>query len=86
VTKSIERNQRVRKETDALLQVLKDFVEAGKERLCGDVKREATSDEVNQLGGGKYERLKRLVTDLSLENLALKRSQSFSTVQCHHRT
>jgi hypothetical protein len=61
-------------------------VQAGKGRLCGDVKREATSDEVNQLEGGKYERLEQLVTDLSLENLTLKRSQSLSTVQCHHRT
>jgi hypothetical protein len=65
---------------------LKDFVEAGKGRRCGDVKREVTSDEVNQLGGEKYERLKQLVTELSLENLTLKRSQTFSTVQCHHRT
>jgi len=53
---------------------LKDFMEAGKGRLRGDARREATSDEVTQLRG-ENERLKQLVADLSLENLALKKSQ-----------
>ncbi len=53
---------------------LKDFMEAGKGRLRGDAKREATSDEVHQLRG-ENERLKQLVADLSLENLTLKKSQ-----------
>jgi len=53
---------------------LKDFLEAGKGRLRGDAKREATSEEVTQLRG-ENERLKLLVADLSLENLTLKKSQ-----------
>jgi transposase len=53
---------------------LKDFMEAGKGRLRGDARREATSDEVTQLRG-ENERLKQLVADLSLENLTLKKSQ-----------
>jgi transposase len=53
---------------------LKDFMEAGKGRLRGDVRREATSEEVTQLRG-ENERLKLLVADLSLENLTLKKSQ-----------
>ena len=53
---------------------LKDFLEAGKGRLRGDAKREATSDEVNQLRG-ENERLEQLVADLSLANLTLKKSQ-----------
>ena len=53
---------------------LKDFMEAGKGRLRGDARREATSDEVTHLRG-ENERLKLLVADLSLENLTLKKSQ-----------
>jgi transposase len=53
---------------------LKDFMEAGKGRLRGDARREASSDEVTHLRG-ENERLKQLVADLSLENLALKKSQ-----------
>jgi transposase len=53
---------------------LKDFLEAGKGRLRGDAKREATSDDVQQLRQ-ENERLKLLVADLSLENLTLKKSQ-----------
>lgn len=53
---------------------LKDFMEAGKGRLRGDARREATSDEVTHLRG-ENERLKQLVADLSLENLTLKKSQ-----------
>lgn len=53
---------------------LKDFMEAGKGRLRGDARREATSNEVQGLRQ-ENERLKLLVADLSLENLALKKSQ-----------
>ena len=53
---------------------LKDFMEAGKGRLRGDAKREATSNEVQDLRQ-ENERLKLLVADLSLENLTLKKSQ-----------
>jgi len=48
--------------------------EAGKGRLRGDAKREATSNDVHDLRQ-ENERLKLLVTDLSLENLTLKKSQ-----------
>ena len=53
---------------------LKDFMEAGKGRLRGDARREATSNEVQDLRQ-ENERLKLLVADLSLENLTLKKSQ-----------
>ena len=53
---------------------LKDFMEAGKGRLRGDAKREATSNEVQDLRQ-ENERLKLLVADLSLANLTLKKSQ-----------
>jgi len=53
---------------------LKDFMEAGKGRLRSDAKREATSNEVQELRQ-ENERLKLLVADLSLENLTLKKSQ-----------
>jgi len=53
---------------------LMDFMEAGKGRLRGDAKREATSNEVKDLRQ-ENERLKLLVADLSLENLTLKKSQ-----------
>ncbi len=46
---------------------LKDFLEAGKGRLRGDAKREATSNQVQDLRQ-ENERLKLLVADLSLEN------------------
>lgn len=52
---------------------LKDFMEAGKSRLRGDTKREATAEEVRQLRE-ENERLKQLVADLSLTNLTLKKS------------
>ncbi len=52
---------------------LKDFMDAGKARLRGDTKREATGEEVEQLRG-ENERLKQLVADLSLANLTLKES------------
>ena len=53
---------------------LKDFMEAGKGRLRGDARREATSNEVQDLRQ-ENERLKLLVADLSLANLTLKKSQ-----------
>jgi len=51
----------------------KEFLEAGKRRLMGDTKREASSGEV---GGPKQEnlQLKQLVADLSLRNQVLKKS------------
>ena len=52
---------------------LKDFMEAGKGRMRGDTKREATSEEVRQLRE-ENERLKQLVAELSLANLTLKKS------------
>ncbi len=48
-------------------------MEAGKARLRGDTKREATSEEVEQLRG-ENERLKQLVAELSLANMTLKKS------------
>ena len=44
----------------------KDFLEAGKRRLAGDIKREATSMEVHELKHENME-LKQLVAELSLE-------------------
>ena len=52
---------------------LKDFMEAGKGRMRGDTKREATSEEVRQLRE-ENGRLKQLVAELSLANLTLKKS------------
>lgn len=51
----------------------KEFLEAGKRRLMGDTKREATSGEVVDLRR-ENSRLKHLVADLSLRNLVLKKS------------
>jgi transposase len=52
----------------------KEFLEAGKRRLQGDTKRQATSPEV---GGLREEnaRLKELVADLSLKNAVLKKME-----------
>jgi len=44
----------------------KDFLDAGKKRLTGDIKREATSSEVLHLKQENSE-LKQLVAELSLE-------------------
>jgi transposase len=44
----------------------KDFLEAGKGRLAGDTKREATTTEVHDLKNENIE-LKQLVAELSLE-------------------
>ena len=44
----------------------KDFLEAGKRRLAGDIKREATTNEVHLLKNENMD-LKQLVAELSLE-------------------
>lgn len=51
----------------------KEFLEAGKKRLAGDVKREATSDEVKRLRRENLD-LKQVVAELTLENRVLKKS------------
>ena len=51
----------------------KEFLEAGKKRLAGDTKREATSNEVVGLRK-ENTHLKQLVADLSLKNDVLKKS------------
>ena len=53
----------------------KDFLEAGKRRLKGDMVREATSGEVTELRE-ENEQLKQLVAELSLKNRVLKKSLS----------
>lgn len=51
----------------------KDFIEAGKKRLAGDIKREATTDEVTELKQENTQ-LKELVAEVSLKNRVLKKS------------
>ena len=51
----------------------KDFLEAGKKRLAGDMARAATSDEVKDLRR-EATALKEVVADLTLENRLLKKS------------
>ena len=51
----------------------KDFLEAGKKRLQGDIIRETNSSEVNSLRS-ENSQLKELVADLSLKNNILKKS------------
>lgn len=53
----------------------KDFLEAGKKRLLGDIVREANSEEVGELKK-ENEQLKQLVAELSLKNRVLKKSLS----------
>ena len=50
----------------------KEFLEAGKRRLMGDTKREATSGEVTGLRKENLQ-LKQLVADLALKNRVLKK-------------
>ena len=50
----------------------KEFLEAGKKRLLGNTKREATSGEVLELRR-ENEQLKQLVAELSLYNRRLKK-------------
>jgi len=51
----------------------KEFMEAGKKRLSGDIMREASTDEVKGLRHEARE-LKECVADLTLENRLLKKS------------
>lgn len=51
----------------------KEFLEAGKARLTGDSKREATSSEVDGLRQ-ENEQLKQVVAELVLRNRVLKKS------------
>jgi transposase len=51
----------------------KEFLEAGKSRLAGDTKRQAGSDEVDDLRS-ENEQLKQAVADLLLKNRVLKKS------------
>jgi len=51
----------------------KEFLEAGKQRLVGDLKRQATSSEVTTLRR-ENQQLKELVADLSVKNVVLKKS------------
>ena len=48
----------------------KEFLEAGKQRLVGDIRREADSHEVNEMRS-EIEQLKQLVAELSLKNRVL---------------
>jgi len=51
----------------------KEFLEAGKRRLIGDTKRQATNSEVVGLRR-ENQQLKELVADLTLRNSVLKKS------------
>jgi transposase-like protein len=51
----------------------KEFLEAGKARLAGDTKRQATSSEVTKLRQ-ENEQLKQAVAELLLQNRVLKKS------------
>ena len=51
----------------------KEFLEAGKQRLAGNIKREASSTEVTDLKK-ENNQLKRLVADIMLKNDVLKKS------------
>ena len=57
----------------------KEFLEAGKQRLVGDLKRQATSSEVTSLRR-ENQQLKELVADLSLKNVVLKKSLAGSAL------
>ena len=51
----------------------KEFLEAGKSRLTGDTKRQASSGEVDDLRA-ENDQLKQLVAELALKNRVLKKS------------
>ena len=57
----------------------KEFLEAGKRRLAGNTKREATSSEVMDLRK-ENSQLKELVADLSLRNVLLKKTAEGSEI------
>ena len=52
----------------------KDFLEAGKKRLAGDITRQANSSEVKDLKSEARRELKECVAELTLENRLLKKS------------
>ena len=52
---------------------LKDFMEAGKERLTRDITRDATRSEIQEMKR-EYARLKTLVAELSLQVHVLKKT------------
>ena len=54
----------------------KEFLEAGKKRLAGDVTREATSDEVSDLRK-ENQKLKEMVADLMLRYDIVKKSLEY---------
>jgi transposase len=51
----------------------KEFLEAGKQRLAGDTKREADRQEVKEMRS-ENEQLKELVAELTLKHRVLKKS------------
>jgi len=51
----------------------KEFLEAGKQRLAGNTKRQADSQEVTEMRH-ENEQLKQLVAELALKNRVLKKS------------
>ena len=51
----------------------KEFLEAGKSRLAGNSKRQATTEDVKELRS-ENEQLKQLVAELALKNRILKKS------------
>jgi len=53
----------------------KDFLEAGKKRLAGDIARQANSAEVKELRSEARE-LKECLAELTLENRLLKKSMT----------
>ena len=53
----------------------KEFMEAGKKRLAGDIVREASTDEVKGLRREAHD-LKECVAELTLENRLLKKSMT----------
>ena len=53
----------------------KDFLEAGKKRLAGDVVREATSTEVKDLRA-ENRQLKEVVAEVMLDNRVLKKTSA----------
>jgi len=65
--------RRERVHTTVYYKWLKDFMEAGKRRLRGDMQREAGREEVASLKE-ENARLKQLVADYALDLMALKKS------------
>jgi len=53
----------------------KDFLEAGKKQLAGDIAREATSDDVKGLRAESHQ-LKELLAELMMENRLLKKKRA----------